>query len=257
MKRFTFQSEHIEYMKSAYKTMSLLELTKAFNEKFNVKKTFSQIKAATKNHKITCGRKQGELTKGKFRSYTNEQAEFLKIGYQTLSLSDLTTSFNVKFSIEKTEKQIRSFLRNHKIKSGRTGHFNPGDKSWNAGTKGLMKPNSGSFKKGDRPVNWRPVGSERINVDGYIEIKISEPRTWELKQRVVWSEHKGVIPPGHNVRFNDGDRLNCSIENLFLVNDSENRYLTHLGFSQAQPEIKPTVILMAKIQSKTNQLTKR
>lgn len=249
-----FEPNHIEFLTVTYKTKSLADLTIAFNQKFKLDKTVSSIKAATKNHKITCGKKQGELTKGRYRSFTDKQAEFLRVGYQSLSLADLTNSFNVSFDNEKTALQIRGFLRNHKIRSGRTGYFKQGQKSWNTGTKGLMKPNSGSFQKGERPVNWRPVGSERVNVDGYIEIKIADPRTWELKQRVVWQSVNGDIPPGHNVRFNDGNRQNCDIDNLILVSDSENQYLTHLGFNQSHDDVKPTILLMAKVQSKMRQI---
>ena len=31
------------------------------------------------------------------------------------------------------------------------------------------------FKKGHIPANYRPVGSERVNADGYIEVKVADP----------------------------------------------------------------------------------
>ena len=44
------------------------------------------------------------------------------------------------------------------------------------------------LKKGNRPHNYRPVGSERITVDGFIEIKVADPNKWDLKSRVIYQE---------------------------------------------------------------------
>lgn len=77
------------------------------------------------------------------------------------------------------------------------------------------------FRKGHRPENHREVGSERVNVDGYIEIKVAEPNKWRLKHRVVWEQSFGPIPKGHNVQFRNGNRQDCSLENLYLISRSE------------------------------------
>jgi hypothetical protein len=74
------------------------------------------------------------------------------------------------------------------------------------------------FKKGNKPYNWKPVGSERINIEGYVEVKIAEPRKWELKHRVVWKQINGEFPEGAIVKFKDGNRQNCDIDNLLLTN---------------------------------------
>ena len=73
------------------------------------------------------------------------------------------------------------------------------------------------FKKGQTPVNHRDVGSERVNIDGYIEIKVAEPNRWRLKHRVIWEQVNGAIPRGHNVQFKNHNPLDCRIENLYLI----------------------------------------
>ncbi|MEI8609983.1 HNH endonuclease signature motif containing protein [Enterovibrio sp. Hal110] len=118
---------------------------------------------------------------------------------------------------------MRCFTRNHGIKSRRTGQFPKGHVPFNTGTKGIMKANSGTFKKGNEPVNRRPIGSERINVEGYIEIKVAEPSQWALKHRIVYEQAHGEIPPRHNIRFRDGDRQNLSLDNMVLVSDQRER----------------------------------
>ncbi len=77
------------------------------------------------------------------------------------------------------------------------------------------------FKKGRINENKREVGSERVNVYGYIEIKVAEPNRWMLKHRLIWEQHNGIIPEGCNVQFKNHNTLDCRIENLYLISKSE------------------------------------
>ena len=77
------------------------------------------------------------------------------------------------------------------------------------------------FKKGRINENKREVGSERVNVYGYIEIKVAEPNRWRLKHRIIWERHNGIIPEGCNVQFKNHNTLDCRIENLYLISKSE------------------------------------
>lgn len=77
------------------------------------------------------------------------------------------------------------------------------------------------FKKGLTPPNLRPVGSERVNVDGYVEIKVEGSRKWKLKHRVVWEEANGPIPKGYNIQFKDKNKQNVSLDNLYLISRGE------------------------------------
>lgn len=77
------------------------------------------------------------------------------------------------------------------------------------------------FKKGHINENKRAVGSERVNVYGYIEIKVAEPNRWRLKHRIIWEQHNGIIPEGCNVQFKNHNTLDCRIKNLYLISKSE------------------------------------
>ena len=77
------------------------------------------------------------------------------------------------------------------------------------------------FKKGHINENKRAVGSERVNVYGYIEIKVAEPNRWRLKHRLIWEQHNGIIPEGCNVQFKNHNTLDCRIENLYLISKSK------------------------------------
>jgi len=261
--RFTYSQQHIEFLRKTYRKMGKADTTAAFNAEFGLSLTLSQISAALKNHKITCGRKKGELLKGQLRVHTQAQFEWIKKEYRSKSLAELTAAYNQKFNATKTQKQIRATLRNHRINSGRTGQFVKNQQPWNTGTKGVMKPNSGNFKKGQRAHNWRPLGSERINAEGYTEVKVAEadphtgaPTRFKLKHQLVYEKHFGPIPKGHNVRFKDGDRTNCDPSNLELFSRAEHAMLNKMQYTTAPQEIKPTLKLIAKLHHTRNQRLK-
>lgn len=87
------------------------------------------------------------------------------------------------------------------------------------------KSRATTFQTGHRPRNAKNVGYERVNKEGYVEVKVAEPNVFKLKHRILWEEHYGPIPEGMHVCFKDGDRTNLDIENLFLesMRDKFNR----------------------------------
>ncbi len=251
MARFTYSAAMLEFLRVTYPEESLERTTELFNFAFGCNFTVSQIKAACKNHKITCGRKQGELTKGKLRSFTQQQAEWITEQYKRLTIEQMTSAFNTEFGTQKTVEQIRCFTRNHGIKSGRTGRFEPGQKSWNTGIKGWDAGGNSAktrFKKGNSPHNHKPVGSERIDSkDGFVLVKVAEPKSWRLKHLIEWEKHHGAIPKDHKIWFIDNDRTNCHIDNLMLVTTAEHAVVNKMGLGRAHPEAKETVMLLARI----------
>lgn len=254
MVRFIYTDEHIEFIREQYQSHGVAEVAYMFFVRFGIEKTPQQIKCTISNHKITCGRKPGEILRGKLRSFTDEQAEFIKQAYKHYTIEQITERFNAKFGTNKTVEQIRVFTRNHKVKSGRTGYFHKGQAPWNKGKKHPSRGRSAEtqFKKGDTPINHRPVGSERVNVDGYIEMKTAEPNVWEFKQRVIYEAEHGVkLTTADIVRFRDGDPLNCDPSNLILLTRAENAVLNQLKIKHIPEQVEPVVktLLAVKRQS--------
>ena len=99
------------------------------------------------------------------------------------------------------------------------------------------------FKKGQTPVNHRDVGSERVNVDGYIEIKVAEPNRWRLKHRVIWEQVNGVIPKGFNVQFKNHNSQDCRIENLYLISKAEQMAKENSFWAKYPKEIQEIIHL--------------
>jgi len=121
-----------------------------------------------------------------------------------------------------------------------------------------MKPNSGSFKKGQVPATVKPIGSERIcPKDGYMLVKIAEqnPYTghktrYKAKHIVVWEKANGKIPEGHVLMFLDGDKLNCSLSNLICISRQEQLLLNRHGFTGLPMELKPTMLATVKVKAR-------
>lgn len=191
------------------------------------------------------------------KAYTQEQLDFVS-GNRTLPHADLTAAFNKRFGTSKSRDAIHSLCARKEWKTGRTGRFEKGHKPWNIGTKDVCRANSGSFRRGNIPLNHKPVGSERICAkDGYILVKVAEPNVYKHKHRVLWESVYGKIPDGMLLRFRDGNRLNCDMDNLHLVTRQVHCYLNKNGYSSVPADLRPTMLAVAEIQCKVSALTRK
>jgi hypothetical protein len=187
--------------------------------------------------------------------YTKEQLSFLKKKYKTNSLKELTALFNQKFVQTRTTGSIKGILQRNNFTSGRTGRFQQNGKPWNKGTKGCCIPNKTSFKKGNVPHNAKPLYSERIRKNGYIEISVPEknrhtgyPSRYIHKHVWIWKQANGQVPDGYVVSFLDGDITNIVLENLTLLSREELLWLNKNEYAKYEdPEIRKTMRLMARV----------
>lgn len=192
--------------------------------------------------------------------YTDEERQFFAEYVPGHSYKEIQKEFITRFGWEITISQVNSYIGNHKLNTGRTGYFPKGHVPENKGKK--MSPEiyekckGTMFKKGNIPSNHRPVGSERINRDGYIEIKIAEPNKWMLKHRFIWQQVNGAIPNGHILIFRDNDKSNIALENLMLITRNENAVINHMGLSETLGETKELAVTYAKLVSTAHQRKK-
>ena len=190
------------------------------------------------------------------RKYTEAELDFLRRYCRDYTDRQLVHLFKAKFGVTLTLSQIKGTRSRHKMLTGRDGCFKPGNVPHPLA--GAKSANKTSFKPGQRPVNWRPVGSERVSKDGIIEVKIAEPRKWQSKHSVVWEQHHGrKVPPGHIVMFADGDRKNFDIDNLVLVSRRENVIYNKRGYSHAEPEVKAALIGVVRLDCRVRELSDR
>ncbi len=139
--------------------------------------------------------------------------------------------------------------------------FQPRHTPWNKGMKGLdLSGGRGSrFKPGEKPKNWKPVGSERMS-KGFLQRKMTDtgypPRDWVPVHHLVWAEHHGPIPAWHVVVFRDGDRRNFALGNLALITRRElmQRNSLHTNYP---PEIIEVIQLRGAIKRQLNRHLKK
>ena len=140
---------------------------------------------------------------------------------------EIRSEFLERFGIELSEGQIGNFKHRYHVKSGTNGgRFKKGEIPHNKGKK--MSPEiykrcaPTMFKKGIIPKTYKPVGTIRITVDGYYEIKISDPNKWQLMQRYIWEKENGrKLQKNECVVFLDGNKGNFEPDNLMAIKRSE------------------------------------
>lgn len=163
------------------------------------------------------------MTKLRKIAWTSEHKVWLGENIKGVSRKDLFAQFCGHFSdvpAGATLDNFVSLIKRLGLSNGRATAFGKGHKPWNKGTKGVMQPNSGNFKKGQRPLNYRPVGSERIcPADGYRLIKVSDkPPRWRHKHVVMWEKANGKeVPDGWRLKLLDNDRANPTLGNILCV----------------------------------------
>jgi hypothetical protein len=108
--------------------------------------------------------------------------------------------------------------------------FQPGCEPWNKGMKGLnIGGRETQFKPGNLTgranQNYKPIGTERLSRDGYLERKVHDglplQSRWRAVHILIWEAANGPLPPGHAIAFRDGDKSNLDPANLELVTRAE------------------------------------
>lgn len=153
--------------------------------------------------------------------------------------SEIREAFRDRFGVTLTDGQIGNFKSARGLRSGTHGGWfkkgaaphNKGraQREW-MGDDAMERTMATRFRTGHVSERWAgvPVGAERTNRDGLVEVKVDERPTpgtkdnWVPKHRLVWElSHGRPVPPGHKVIFCDGDRGNLDPSNLLLVSCSE------------------------------------
>ncbi|MDK9757653.1 HNH endonuclease [Vibrio sp. D173a] len=195
------------------------------------------------------------MPKGQSHPYTQAQLAFLKANC-TMVRRELAEAFNHRFKTNLTLAAINSCCKRNGWLTGRDGRMKKGNRPWNTDTKGLVKPNSGCFKQGQKPKNSKPLGHERIcSKDGIILVKVAEqdPYTkaktrYRAKHQIVWENAHGKIPENHAIRFKDGDKLNCVLDNLICVSLAVNLRMNKNRVQELPTELKATGHAIAELE---------
>jgi hypothetical protein len=232
------------------------ELAILVNARFRTDFTESKMKSYKANYKLKSGTPCGLPAGRSTELYFAEIREFIKENYAGNGPKNMTELLNKTFGTNYTYAQIDGYYNNHNIDSGLDGKFQKGHIPPNKGKKGTGGWEPTQFKKGCRPVNFKPIGSERVNIDGYTEIKIADPNKWRLKHQVIWEAANGPMPKGHGVIFGDGKRSNCDINNLILVSQRQLLTLNRNKLIQKDADLTRSAIIIVDVLHKMGDRTK-
>lgn len=161
----------------------------------------------------------------------DEQSDYLKSILPNRLNKDLADIINDKYGLNLSAQQIKTWKRARKLKS---------------------------TPDGGRHLTRKPIGSEIIGKHGYVMIKVLDGKTdnYVMKQRYVWEQHYGKIPDTHVIKFLDGNRLNCNVDNLLLVDRGE-LARGNMGSSWTKnKEINESVYNLEKLKTKLNEVLK-
>ena len=178
------------------------------------------------------------------KKYTKDVAEHLNVSTSTIYnlVFRLKLKKDPKFKSEELKRQARRLSE-----LGTAHRFKKGDKPLNYGKK--MTPElyekckDTMFKKGEKPHNWKPDGSERVDVEGYTLIKVNGK--YIQKHVYLWNQNYGDVPRGSAVIFKDNNRHNLTIENLTLVTRKE--LMLRNTIQRYDPELRWTLKVLSRL----------
>lgn len=180
--------------------------------------------------------------KHKPRPWTAYETEFLRLTYPDVHTALIAEHLDRNISqvykhadgmgLKKSERFMASPAsgRNN-CRKGINTRFRPGQTPWNKGNKGYDPGGRSAetrFKPGDKPHTWVPIGTVAVHKGGYLKKKIRDDappgmarKNWEFVHVLHWQRYRGPVPPGHKLRFRNGDIRDIRIANLELVSNAE------------------------------------
>jgi HNH endonuclease len=159
--------------------------------------------------------------------------------------------------------------------TGRDGRIAEGTSPWNKGEKcapgkGGNHPNAKKtqFKPGTRQgvatKLYKPIGTERVSKDGYLERKVNDGMPLQARWRAVhlvrWEEVNGPLPRGMCMKCLDGDRGNTDPDNWVAIPRGALPFLNgHRGhnYEETPHELKPAVLALARLKHAKSKAAKR
>ncbi len=173
-------------------------------------------------------------------------------------LAQRYSGFCFRFGRTDVSKQaLHSLCTRMGWRTGRDGKFKKGQAPRNQDhlPKMIEAGKATRFKPGQIPPTAKPDGYERLNRDGYVMIRVSEPNPWTgaasrmiHKHRWLWERANGPVPDGQRLKCLDGDKTNCDPLNWEAIPLGLAPRLNGRGYDTAQAEVKPTIMAICKLE---------
>ena len=207
------------------------------------------------------------MAKGSYLRYSKTELGWIE-RHRTLPRAEAHRRFCEKFGRDDvTLDNYKALCTRRGWTTGRTGRIEKGATSWNKGRKcpdgeGGRHPNARRthFKPGVRQGvatrHYKPIGTERLSKEGYLERKIHDGMPLQSRWRAVhlirWEAENGKLPRGHCLKCLDDNRLNTDPSNWVAIPRAALPFLNgHRGYdySKMPAELKPSVLTLAKVKA--------
>lgn len=209
--------------------------------------------------------------KGRAIDYEPEELAWIEV-HKELPRAEAHALFCARFM--RQDVSLANFMALCKRKgwfTGRTGQFVSGQVSHNKGKPMpehvRAKAMATMFKPGQRQGVavrlYKPIGTERMSKDGYLERKIHDglplQSRWRTVHLIRWEEMHGPIPVGHALKCLDGDKTNTDPSNWEAV---PRALLPRLNgrfgrsYDSAPAELKPVIMTTAKLEHRVREARK-
>ena len=202
--------------------------------------------------------------KGRWITYSVEEFAWIE-ARKTLPRRELHAMFVARWRRgDVSAAALASLCKRRGWLTGRTGCFEKGIVPLNKGKP--MSPETRAkcaatmFQPGSRSGRadqlYKPIGSERLSKDGYLERKIHDGLPMQSRWRAVhlinWEALHGPIPDGKCLKSRDGNRRNTDPSNWELIDRALLPVLNgggwgKLSYDEAEPEVKPALMALAKL----------
>lgn len=212
--RFYYSEEMLLFLRKNVSGCPLEKLTELFNNTFSTQKTKKEIYAICGRYKFHNGC-QNKLF------YTEERLQFLKSIVPGRSWEEIALLFNAKFGVNIKYRSLQRACVARGILTGRVGHRYHKERS--------------------------PLGTERIDKDGYLFIKVKHPNKWTPKHILLWEQKNGPVPDGYCIIFADGDKTNFNESNLIKVSRKEHFHLNRRKLRFSDPEYTKAGLNIVKL----------
>ena len=169
------------------------------------------------------------------RFWTPEREAWLREFTPGHTERETVDAFEREFGVRTSRTSVRNAKAKFGLHSGTVGgRFEKGHEPANKGRKwdeympreSQERCRRTQYKDGNVPHNARDkhVGYERVDRDGYIQVKVKDGRqekandNFRFKHHVVWEQANGQpVPPSTMIVFADHDKLNFDPDNLVAV----------------------------------------
>lgn len=252
MRKYT--EEHFSYLREICEGRYNDEITDMFNSKFNLSVTVTAIRSLKKKLKISSNL-PCKCRPGKTALTTKEQDDYMRSIAKGKTAEELRQILFDQFGIQFSASQMKSYRNRKGIVTGLDCRYKKGCVPVNKGKKMLpevyAKCSATMFKKGRKPNNWKPVGSERVeSKDGYMLVKVAEPNKWKPKHIVIWEQANGPVPAGYKIMFADQNKRNFNLDNLLLISKGESAQLNKNKMVFKNGELTKTGLNLIRLKMK-------